>query len=115
MRDFLIRLGVDSSDILIEDCMIERFENNVLMQIADQQYGRLSNIRIRRSVIVDAFCTAGHSQGIMAGETDGLLLEVHPDPDHALSDGAQTLNFAGFEKLLESLKRLAEPLGRVIN
>jgi 3-deoxy-7-phosphoheptulonate synthase len=51
----------------------------------------------------------------LAAGADGLLLEVHPDPDHAQSDGAQTLDFAGFEKLLESLRRLAEPLGRVIN
>jgi 3-deoxy-7-phosphoheptulonate synthase len=48
----------------------------------------------------------------LAAGADGLLIEVHPDPDQALSDGAQSLNFAGFEKLLESLKRLAEPLGR---
>src|SRR5437868_6109906 len=51
----------------------------------------------------------------LAAGADGLLLEVHPDPDHALSDGAQTLNFAAFDKLLESLRRLAEPLGRVLN
>src|SRR5262249_3852428 len=47
----------------------------------------------------------------LAAGADGLLLEMHPDPDHAQSDGAQSLDFAGFEKLLESLKRLAEPLG----
>jgi len=51
----------------------------------------------------------------LAGGADGLLIEVHPDPDHALSDGAQSLTFAAFEKLLESLKRLAEPLGRTLN
>jgi 3-deoxy-7-phosphoheptulonate synthase len=51
----------------------------------------------------------------LAAGADGLLIEVHPDPDHALSDGAQSLNFAGFEKLLESLKRLVEPLGKRIN
>jgi 3-deoxy-7-phosphoheptulonate synthase len=50
----------------------------------------------------------------LAAGAHGLLIEVHPDPDHALSDGAQTLDFAGFERLLEQLKRLAEPLGRVI-
>jgi 3-deoxy-7-phosphoheptulonate synthase len=48
----------------------------------------------------------------LAAGADGLLIEVHPDPDHALSDGAQSLSFAGFERLLESLRRLAEPLGR---
>jgi 3-deoxy-7-phosphoheptulonate synthase len=52
--------------------------------------------------------------GLAAG-ADGLLLEVHPDPDHALSDGAQTLDFAGFQKLLESLRHLAEPLGKRVN
>ncbi len=51
----------------------------------------------------------------LAAGADGLLIEIHPDPDHALSDGAQSLDFAGFERLLESLKRLAEPLGRELN
>jgi 3-deoxy-7-phosphoheptulonate synthase len=51
----------------------------------------------------------------LAGGADGLLIEVHPDPDHAVSDGAQSLTFASFEKLLESLKRLAEPLNRTLN
>jgi 3-deoxy-7-phosphoheptulonate synthase len=51
----------------------------------------------------------------LAAGADGLLLEVHPDPDHALSDGAQSLSFAGFDQLLDSLKRLAEPLERRIN
>ena len=46
---------------------------------------------------------------------DALLIEVHPDPDHAVSDGAQSLTFPAFEKLLESLKRLAEPLNRTLN
>jgi 3-deoxy-7-phosphoheptulonate synthase len=51
----------------------------------------------------------------LAAGADGLLLEIHPEPDRALSDGAQSLDFAGFDKLLESLKRLAAPLGRVLN
>jgi 3-deoxy-7-phosphoheptulonate synthase len=52
--------------------------------------------------------------GFAAG-ADGLLVEVHPDPNHALSDGAQSLDFPGFDRLLESLKRLAPPLKRVLN
>jgi 3-deoxy-7-phosphoheptulonate synthase len=51
----------------------------------------------------------------LAAGADGLLIEIHPDPDHALSDGAQSLDFAAFDKLLQSLRRLAEPLGRVVN
>jgi 3-deoxy-7-phosphoheptulonate synthase len=48
----------------------------------------------------------------MAAGADGLLIEVHPDPDHALSDGAQSLDFAGFEKLLQRLRQLAPLMGR---
>jgi 3-deoxy-7-phosphoheptulonate synthase len=51
----------------------------------------------------------------LAAGADGLLIEVHPQPDRALSDGAQSLTFPAFEKLLASLRKLAEPLGRVVN
>src|SRR5947199_60323 len=48
----------------------------------------------------------------LAAGADGLLIEAHPDPNQSLSDGAQSLDFGEFAKLLENLKRLAEPLGR---
>lgn len=51
----------------------------------------------------------------LAAGADGLMIEVHPDPDHALSDGAQSLDFAGFRKLMESLHRLAEAVGKRLN
>ncbi len=51
------------------------------------------------------------ARAALAAGADGLLIEVHPNPDRALSDGAQSLDFAAFSKLLESLRRLAEPLG----
>jgi 3-deoxy-7-phosphoheptulonate synthase len=47
----------------------------------------------------------------LAAGADGLLIEIHPDPDHALSDGAQSLDFDRFERLLGQLRSLAEPLG----
>lgn len=55
---------------------------------------------------VPAMCLAA-----LAAGAHGLLLEVHPQPEQALSDGAQSLNFAEFDDLLARLKRLAEPLG----
>ena len=51
----------------------------------------------------------------MAAGADGLLIEVHPDPDHALSDGAQSLEFGAFKKLLDQLHGLAGPLGKTLN
>lgn len=62
-----------------------------------------------KSAYVPAMALAG-----LAAGADGLLIEVHPDPAHALSDGAQSLDFAAFDRLLESLKTLAPALGREI-
>ncbi len=55
------------------------------------------------------------SLAALAAGADGLLIEVHPEPDKALSDGAQSLDFAGMEKLLAQLRTLAPPLGRTIS
>jgi 3-deoxy-7-phosphoheptulonate synthase len=55
------------------------------------------------------------ARAALAAGADGLLIEIHPQPDRALSDGAQSLDFAGFAELLKSLRRLAETLGLVIN
>ncbi len=49
-----------------------------------------------------------------AAGADGLLIEVHPDRDRALSDGARTLDFPPFERLIAQLEALAGPLGRIL-
>ncbi len=54
------------------------------------------------------------AQAALAAGADGLLIEVHPDPDRAASDGAQSLDFDRFEWLLARLKALAEPLGMIV-
>ena len=48
----------------------------------------------------------------VAAGADGLLLEVHNDPEKALSDGAQSLFFEQFEKLMVQLRALAPVVGR---
>lgn len=40
----------------------------------------------------------------VAAEADGLIVEVHPDPDTAWSDGEQTLDFASFDSMMTSLE-----------
>jgi 3-deoxy-7-phosphoheptulonate synthase len=47
---------------------------------------------------------------IVAG-AHGILIEVHPEPEKALSDGAQSLTFQGFAKLMDEIHRLTEFLG----
>jgi 3-deoxy-7-phosphoheptulonate synthase len=51
--------------------------------------------------------------GLAAG-ADGLIIEVHPQPDRALSDGAQSLKPDKLAALLAELKPLAEALGRSV-
>ena len=48
----------------------------------------------------------------MAVGADALMIEVHPTPDHALSDGAQSLTFENFSDLMKSLAKVGEAVGR---
>lgn len=51
--------------------------------------------------------------GIAAG-ADGLMIEVHPQPELALSDGDQSLNFEAFAELMERTRPVAKAVGREI-
>jgi 3-deoxy-7-phosphoheptulonate synthase len=48
----------------------------------------------------------------IAAGADGLLVEVHPDPEHASSDGEQSLTFGEFEEMMTALRPVAEAVGR---
>jgi len=50
----------------------------------------------------------------VAAGADGLLIEVHPAPDHALKDGFQSLTFENFEKLMGMLPAVAGAVGRPV-
>lgn len=52
------------------------------------------------------------SMAAIAAGADGVILEVHPNPDHALSDGAQSLNFRRFRELMEQARVVAEAVDR---
>src|SRR5437899_559143 len=54
------------------------------------------------------------ARAAVAAGADGLLLEVHNDPEHALSDGAQSLHFEQFEELMAQLRMIAPAVGRSI-
>ena len=50
--------------------------------------------------------------GAIAAGADGLMIEVHPDPASAVSDGAQSLTFEGFAELYRRLGAVAAAVGR---
>lgn len=52
--------------------------------------------------------------GVACG-ADGLMIEVHNDPEHALSDGPQSLTFKHFDELMEELKAYIKLAGRTLS
>jgi 3-deoxy-7-phosphoheptulonate synthase len=54
------------------------------------------------------------ARATVAAGGDGLLIEVHPDPDRALSDGAQSLRPEQFAELMQQLRMIAPAVGRSI-
>jgi 3-deoxy-7-phosphoheptulonate synthase len=70
-------------------------------------------------IIADPSHGTGHRAMVMpmakaavAGGADGLLVEVHPTPDRALSDGAQSLYPEQFDRLMKEVRLIAEAIGR---
>lgn len=60
-----------------------------------------------RADLVRSLC-----RGAVAMGADGLLIEVHPNPAEALSDGQQQIDFAGFHELMKDLRQLLTAVGR---
>jgi 3-deoxy-7-phosphoheptulonate synthase len=54
------------------------------------------------------------ARAAVAAGADGLIIEVHCDPDHALSDGAQSMYPAQFDRLMAELRIIAPAIGRGI-
>jgi 3-deoxy-7-phosphoheptulonate synthase len=52
------------------------------------------------------------SLAAVAAGADGVMVEIHPNPDRALSDGAQSLKFDNFRRLMQRLQTVGEALGR---
>ncbi len=72
-------------------------------------------------VIVDPSHASGHreyigalSRAAVAAGADGIIVEVHPKPEEALSDGPQSLTFDQFDELMDGLRPVAAAVGRAI-
>jgi 3-deoxy-7-phosphoheptulonate synthase len=72
-------------------------------------------------VVVDPSHGTGHSYLVpdmcaasVAAGADGVIVEVHPDPEHAMSDGYQSLTFDEFGKMMQRCRKVAEAVGRVM-
>jgi 3-deoxy-7-phosphoheptulonate synthase len=105
-------------DVILCERGIRTFETatrNTLDLSAIPVVQRLSHLPI----ISDPAHGTGHwylvepmARASMAVGADGLMIEVHPNPDHALSDGQQSLTLENFDSLMRSLEKVGEAVGR---
>jgi 3-deoxy-7-phosphoheptulonate synthase len=107
-------------DVILCERGIRTFENytrNTLDISAVPVIKKLSHLPI--------FTDPSHGTGIrdkvipmarasVAAGADGIIVEVHHDPDHALSDGAQSLFPDQFEQMMKELRIIARAVGRFI-
>ena len=113
-------LAGGNTDVILCERGIRTFESytrNTLDISAIPVVKKLSHL----PVIVDPSHGTGRrdkvapmARAAVAAGADGLIIEVHCDPDHALSDGAQSLFPAQFERLMAELRIIAPAIGRSI-
>ena len=111
-------LAEGNADVMLCERGIRSFDNsarNVLDLGAIPAIHRLSHL----PVLVDPSHGTGRSDMVpsmaraaVAGGADGLLIEVHPSPAQALSDGAQSLDLPGFARLMVELRSIASVVER---
>jgi 3-deoxy-7-phosphoheptulonate synthase len=116
--DYLLAEG--NNQVILCERGIRSFEDSVRFSLD------ISSIAVAKKfshlpVIVDPSHAAGHhdlvaplAKAAVAAGADGLLIEVHPNPQEALVDGLQSLSIPKFEKLMEELRLVAHSVGRFI-
>jgi len=124
MEEFLLAaeyiIDAGNPNIILCERGIRTFEDysrNTLALSIVPAIKRVSHLPI----VVDPTHGTGHaylvesmSLAAVAAGADGLMIEVHPDPEHALSDAAQQIDIAQFQQLMRRAARVAEAVGRGI-
>jgi 3-deoxy-7-phosphoheptulonate synthase len=95
----------------------EEYVRNTLALAAVPELHRVSHLPVivdpshgtGKSYLVESMCRAAIAAG-----ADGLLVEVHNDPEHALTDGAQSITPEQFADMMASAKRIAAAVDREI-
>jgi 3-deoxy-7-phosphoheptulonate synthase len=110
LRSAQIVLDAGNSNVILCERGVRTFETAMRNTFDAAGIALLKQIT-HLPVIADPSHAAGHRElvpalariGIAAG-ADGLIVEVHPNPDKAWSDGEQSLDFVGFDAMMEDLK-----------
>ncbi len=110
-----------NSNVILCERGIRTFENSTRNTLDLNAVPVLKSIT-HLPVIVDPSHGTGRRDAVIpmaraavAAGADGLIVEVHPNPDMALSDGDQSLTPAQFRQLVNEVKLVAEAVGRKID
>jgi len=95
----------------------EEYVRNTLALAAVPELHRVSHLPVvvdpsqgtGKSYLVESMCRAAVAAG-----ADGLIVEVHNDPEHALTDGAQSVTPQQFAEMMTSIKRVAVAVDREV-
>ena len=116
--DYLLAAG--ESQVILCERGIRSFETSTRFTLDISSIGVVKH-NSHLPIIVDPSHAAGHYQLVptlaraaVAAGADGLLIEVHPDPTNALSDGLQSLTFSDFGRLMREIKAIGAAIGRTV-
>jgi 3-deoxy-7-phosphoheptulonate synthase len=95
----------------------EEYVRNTLALAAVPELRRVSHLPVvvdpsqgtGKSYLVDSMCRAAVAAG-----ADGLIIEVHNDPEHAMTDGAQSITPKMFTEMMKAIKRIAVAVDREV-
>jgi 3-deoxy-7-phosphoheptulonate synthase len=95
----------------------EDYVRNTLALAAVPELHRVSHLPVivdpsqgtGKNALVDSMCRAAVAAG-----ADGLIIEVHNDPEHAMTDGAQSITPQQFKDMMSAIKRIATAVDREV-
>jgi len=114
-------LNAGNQDVMLCERGIRTFENHTRFTLSLASVPYLHE-RTHLPVVVDPSHGTGHTSLVprmaaaaVAAGADGLILEVHPNPEKALSDGYQSLTFDEFDQTMQLCRRVADAVGKRID
>jgi len=113
-------LNAGNTDVILCERGIRTFEAHTRFTLPLASVPWLHE-RTHLPVVVDPSHGTGHTSLVtpmaaaaIAAGADGIIVEVHPEPETAMSDGYQSLDFEQFGELMAICRRVAEAVGRHI-
>lgn len=111
-------LATGNSNVILCERGIRTFEDHTRNTLSLSAVPEI-HFRSHLPIVIDPSHGTGYSRLVpdmcraaVAAGADGLIIEMHPDPEHAMTDGAQSITPQVLQQVIESAKRVAAAIGR---